>query len=249
MMLALLVDAARAADAARIIGVVPYFGYSRQEQRSRSGDPRSAQVAARLLADVGLDHLVTLDLHAPALESALPMPSTLLSAVGLFAPVIRSWKLEKLSIVSPDAGGMKRAQRFASELNSELAIVAKARPKPDVATTSAVLGEVRGRSCVIVDDMASTGGTLVGAAEALRNAGALTIHAVFTHAVMAAGAMQRLCAAPVGKLVTSDSVSPAAHDRLEIFSAATLFAGAIRDLIGEDLEENVARRKTEIGFH
>lgn len=233
MMLALLVDAARAAGAARVIGVVPYFGYSRQEQRGRPGDPRSAQVVARLLGAVDLDHLVTLDLHAPALESALPMPSTLLRPETLFFPVIRAWKLNNLAIVSPDAGGMKRAQRFASELNAEFAVVAKGRPKPDVATTSAVLGNVRDRSCVIVDDMASTGGTLVAAAEALQKAGALTVQAIFTHAVMASGAFERLCAAPLERLVTSDSIALPAHARLEIVSTASLFAGAIRDIVGE----------------
>ena len=172
MTLALLADAARAAGAARVVGVVPYFGYSRQEQRSASGDPRSAQVAARLLGAVGLDHLVTLDLHAPALESALPMPVTLLRPDGLFLPIIRQWGINNLTIAAPDAGGIKRAQRFASELNAELAVVTKTRPRPDVAVSLKVLGDVRNRTCVIVDDMASTGRTLVGAAEALRDAGA-----------------------------------------------------------------------------
>jgi len=243
MMLALLVDAVRAAGAARVISVVPYFGYSRQEQRGRLGEPRSAQVIARLLGAVGLDHLITLDLHAPALESALPMPSTLLRPEILFLPVIREWHLNRMAIVSPDAGGMKRAQRFAGELNAELAVVAKARPKPDVVTTTAVLGDVRGRSCIIVDDMVSTGGTLVAAAEALRNAGAVAVHAVFTHAVMAAGAIDRLCIAPLDKLVTSDSVSPAAHNRLEVISTAPLLADAICDVIGDDLRHRGVSRR------
>src|SRR3990172_7785340 len=104
MTLALLADAARAAGAARVVGVGPYFGYSRQEQRSASGDPRSAQVAARLLGAVGLDHLVTLDLHAPALESALPMPVTLLRPDGLFLPKMKSWGISDPLVVTPDAG-------------------------------------------------------------------------------------------------------------------------------------------------
>lgn len=232
MMLALLADAACAAGAARTIGVVPYFGYSRQEQRGDVGDPRSAQVVAQLLGSVGLDHLVALDLHAPALESALPMPVTLLRPDALFLPFIRQWNADKLAIVAPDAGGMKRAQRFASQLNAELAVVAKTRPRHDVATPLKLLGDVQGRTCVIVDDMASTGRTLAGAAERLREAGAKSVHAIFTHPVMASGAIERLCAAPLDKLITSDSVAMSPHPRFEIVSTAPLLAQAIRDVVG-----------------
>jgi len=111
MTLTLLVDAACAAGGTRVISVVPYFGYAWQEQRSRPGDPHSAHVVTQLLGAVGLDRLVTLDLHAPALESALPMPATLLRSVGFFLPIIRQWNLSNLTIVSPDAGRIKRAQR------------------------------------------------------------------------------------------------------------------------------------------
>ena len=120
MVLALLADAVRAAGAAHITAIVPYFGYARQEQRSRSGDARSAQVVGRLLEAVGVDHLVALDLHTPALESALPMPATLLDAEDLFLPRVKSWELRDLVVVSPDAGGMKRAQRYAAALDAPL---------------------------------------------------------------------------------------------------------------------------------
>jgi ribose-phosphate pyrophosphokinase len=234
MTLALLADAARAAGAARVIGVLPYFGYSRQEQRSRPGEARSAQVVARFLGAVQIDHLVSLDLHAPALESALPMPAILLRPDSLFLPIIREWDLGNLTIVAPDAGGMKRAQRFASQLNAELAVIAKARQRPDVGSPLNVLGIVRDRDCVIVDDMASTGRTLVGAANALRNVGARTIHAVFTHAIMANGALERLSTAPLDKLVTSDSVPLTLQTRLKVISTAALLAAAIREIVGDD---------------
>jgi ribose-phosphate pyrophosphokinase len=133
MALALLIDAVRAAGAARIIAVVPYFGYARQDQRTRCGDPRSAQVVAQLLGAVGLDHLVTLDLHSPALESAFPMPVTLLRAENVFLPRLKSWGLQDPVIVTPDAGGLKRAQRLALTLDAELAAIAKERPRPDAA--------------------------------------------------------------------------------------------------------------------
>jgi ribose-phosphate pyrophosphokinase len=233
MVLALLADAVRAAGAARVTGIVPYFGYARQEQRSRPGDPRSAQVAGRLLSCVGLDHLVTLDLHAPALESALPMPATLLHAEEVFLPRVKSWGIRDLVLVSPDAGGLKRAQRYALALNAPLAVIAKDRPRPDTAAPIQVLGEVKDRVCLVVDDMASTGRTLSGAADALRQAGAREIHAVFTHAVMAPGAADRLVTARFGRVLTSDSIPVSADPWLEVDPVAPLLARTVRYLCGE----------------
>src|SRR5262249_22707694 len=157
--------------------------------------PRSAQVVGKLLGGVGLDHLVTVDLHAPALESALPMPATLLHAEEVFLPRVKSWGLRDLVVVAPDAGGLKRAQRYALALDAPLAVIARTRPRPDAAAPLQVLGEVAERVCLVIDDMASTGRTLAGAAGALRQAGAREVHAIFTHAVMAPGAGDRLLAA------------------------------------------------------
>lgn len=232
MILALLIDAIRAAGAARTIALVPYFGYARQEQRSRNGDPRSAQVVARLLEAVGLDQLVTLDLHAPPLESALRMPVTLLDAVDVFVPHVRAWGIKDPVVVAPDAGGFKRAQRYAAALGYGMAAMAKRRPGPDETRAVGVLGDVRDRACIIVDDMASTGRTLLGATEALLHAGASEVHAVFTHAVMAPSAFERLAAAPLGHLMTSDSIPVKAHPRLQVVSIASTLACAVRQLCG-----------------
>lgn len=233
MVLALLADAVRAAGAARVIAIVPYFGYGRQEQRGRSGDPRSAQVAGRLLGCVGLDHLVTLDLHAPALESALPMPATLLHAEEVFLPRVKNWGLRDLVVVAPDAGGLKRAQRYAQALDTPLAVIAKMRPRPDTATPLQVLGKVADRACLIVDDMASTGRTLSGAAQALRQAGAGEVHAIFTHAVMAPGALDRLLSAQFGRVLTTDSIPVTPERWLEVVPIAPLLARTVRYLCGE----------------
>ena len=233
MVLALLADAVRAAGAARVTGIVPYFGYARQEQRSRPGDPRSAQVAGRLLSCVGLDHLVTLDIHAPALESALPMPATLLHAEEVFLPRIKSLGIRDLVVVSPDAGGLKRAQRYALALNAPLGVIAKERPRPDTTAALQVLGDVKDRVCLVVDDMASTGRTMAGAADALRQAGAQEVHAVFTHAVMAPGAVDRLFAARFGRVLTSDSIPASADPWLEVVPVAPLLARTVRYLHGE----------------
>jgi ribose-phosphate pyrophosphokinase len=234
LVLALLADAVRAAGAARVTAIVPYFGYARQELRARPGDPRSAQVVSCFLGSVGIDHLITLDLHSPALESALPMPATLLGAEELFLPRIKAWRLRDLVIVSPDAGGMKRAQRYATALETPLAIIAKQRPQPDVAAVLQVLGEVRDRICLIVDDMASTGNTLASAAEALRRAGAREVRAIVTHAVMAPGAPERLSAAQFTKLLTSDSIPITSNQRLEVVPIAPLLARTVRYLARQD---------------
>jgi ribose-phosphate pyrophosphokinase len=234
MILALLTDAARAAGAARVIAIVPYFGYARQEQRAKIGDPRSAQVVARLLGAVGVDHLVTLDLHAPALESALPMPTTILRAEDVFLPRLKSWTIPNLMIVSPDAGGMKRAQRYATELHVPLAAVVKQRAGPDEVRNLQVLGDVRNRACLIVDDMASTGRTMCGAADVLRRSGASDVLGIFTHAVIAPGAEELLAAAELSHLLTSDSIPVCPKPWLDVVSIAPLLAKTIRYLAGDE---------------
>jgi ribose-phosphate pyrophosphokinase len=234
MALALLADAARAAGASRVTAVVPYFGYARQDVRKSVGEPRSAAVAARLLSNVGIDRLVTVELHSPALESAFPMPLVQLQADEAVLPVVRGWAIPDLAIVSPDAGGLKRAQRYAAALDAGLAVVVKTRPQPDVAVALEVLGEVRGRTCLIVDDLASTGRTIVGAAQALTAAGAKAIHALFVHPVMAPDALQLICAGPVQRLVSTDSVPTQPDPRLEIVSLAPLLANTLQRLSADE---------------
>lgn len=230
MTLALLADAVRAAGALRVTAVVPYFGYARQDLRKSAGEPLSGAIAARLLSSVGIDRLVTVELHSPALESAFPMPLVQLEADEVTLPVIRGWAIAELVIVSPDAGGLKRAQRYAAALNAGLAVVVKTRPQPDVALALQVLGEVRGQACLIVDDLASTGRTIVGAAQALVAAGAREVHALFIHPVMAPEALQRICAGPVQRLVSTDSIPTRPDPRLQIVSLAPLLARTLTRL-------------------
>jgi ribose-phosphate pyrophosphokinase len=234
MALALIGDAARAAGASRLTAVVPYFGYARQDARKGPGEARSAQMAARILECAGYQRLVALELHSAALDSALRVPLTHLEADDAALPLILKWRLERLTVVSPDAGGLKRAQRYASALRAPLAVVAKTRPQPDAVAALAVLGEVRGRQCLIVDDLASTGGTIAGAAQVLRAAGAEAVHAFFVHAVMAPGALERIKAAGVRLVAATDSVAFVAQARedLKIVETAPLFARALRSLAG-----------------
>ena len=222
--LALLADAARAEGAARVTALIPYFGYARQDVR-RPGEARSAQLAARLLGAAGIDDAIVLELHSPALESAFPMPVAQLRADDLLLPVI---KRRSFTLVSPDAGGVKRAQRYALALGAPLAVVTKERTGTDVATPLQVLGEVRGQDCLIVDDMASTGRTLAGAARALAAAGARQVHAAFVHAVMAPGALERMREAGVRSIVTTDSVGPVSLAGAEVVATAPLFAQVLR---------------------
>jgi ribose-phosphate pyrophosphokinase len=236
MTLALIADAARGAGAARVTAVVPYFGYARQDVRKGAGEPRSARVAARLLASSGVDRIVVLELHSPALESAFDLPVVQLEADELMLPVVRSWGVADLTVVSPDAGGLKRAQRYASALAAPLAAVAKTRPRADVAVALQVLGDVRGRACLIVDDMASTGGTIAGAAQALLEAGAKEVNALFVHAVMAPGAVERIAAASVRRIVTTDSVRAAPDPRIQVVPIAPLLARTLARLAGRPTE-------------
>ncbi|OGA72261.1 MAG: hypothetical protein A3G81_16040 [Betaproteobacteria bacterium RIFCSPLOWO2_12_FULL_65_14] len=224
--LALIADAARGADAARITALMPYFGYARQDVRKHSGEPRSARLAARILAAAGVDRAVVLELHSGALESAFDVPLVHLQADELMLAAVRD---RHFAIVSPDAGGLKRAQRYASALGAPLAVVTKTRPAADVAAALRVLGEVRGRACLIVDDIAATGRTIAGAAQALAAAGAREVNALFIHAVMAPGALERICAAGVRGIVTTDSVPAAPDARIQVVSIAPLFVRALRD--------------------
>jgi ribose-phosphate pyrophosphokinase len=224
MTLALLADAARGAGAARVTAVVPYFGYARQDVVKSAGEPRSARLAARLLGLAGVQRIVVLELHSPALESAFDVPVIQVHADEAMLPVLRGWQGAAPVIVAPDAGGLKRAQRYAAALGSPLAVVAKTRTGPDVAAALQVLGEVRGKPCLIVDDMASTGGTVAGAARALLRAGAEEVHALFVHAVMAPGALERICAASVRRVLTTDSIPVLADPRIQVISIAPVLA-------------------------
>jgi ribose-phosphate pyrophosphokinase len=232
LVLALMADACHGAGARRIVAVVPYFGYSRQDQRGSLGDPRSAQVAAKLLAAVEVDHLVTIDLHSTALESAFAMPVTNVPAIDIFLTMLKATPQYGV-VVSPDAGGIKRAQQFAAAVKSRVAVVTKHRAAADASVTESVLGDVSGQSCLIVDDMASTGRTMAGAATALVQAGARSVDAVFTHAVMSPGAMERLLESPIKCFAVSDSLpglSP--NDRLKIQPVSEMIARVLKETFG-----------------
>lgn len=225
--LALIADAARSGGAARVTAVIPYFGFARQDV-GRLGEPLSVQVAARILAAAGIDRAIVLELHSEASHSAFTMPLVHLLADVPILGWITGKHAAELAIVSPDAGGLKRAQRYAAALGVPLAVVAKARPGADQAVALHCLGDVRDRNCVIVDDMASTGRTAANAAQALLAAGARSVDALFVHAVMAPGSLERLQAAGIERIAATDSLpGTASREAVVRIRIAPLLARAI----------------------
>ncbi len=206
MELCLTVDALRRASAGRITTVIPYFGYQRQEKQL-TREPISAKFVASMIELAGADHVILLDVHANAMQGFFDIPVELLTAARTMAHAVRESEThDNFVVVSPDAGGVARAKKFASYLGAPLAIVHKERPNADVAEVVAVVGDVAGRHCVIVDDLISTGTTLINAARALKEKGALSVSVAATHGVFADGAIQKLQDSCIDNIYVTNSI-------------------------------------------
>jgi ribose-phosphate pyrophosphokinase len=240
MELLVMVDACRRASAARITAVVPYFGYARQDRRPRA--TRSA-ITAKLVADMisnsGVNRLLTLDLHSDQIQGffAIPVDNVYGSPV-LLGEVWRQ-RYPDLIVVSPDVGGVVRARAIAKRLDdAELAIIDKRRPRPNESKIMNIIGEVEGKTCVIIDDMVDTAGTLCVAAQALKEEGAVKVVAYITHAVLSGGAVDRIATSSLDELVVTDTIplSQAAKDcpRIRQLSVASLLAETIRRIRDEE---------------
>jgi ribose-phosphate pyrophosphokinase len=240
MELLVMVDACRRASAARITAVVPYFGYARQDRRPRA--TRSA-ITAKLVADMisnsGVDRLLTLDLHSDQIQGffAIPVDNVYGSPV-LLGEVWRQ-RYPNLIVVSPDVGGVVRARAIAKRLDdAELAIIDKRRPRPNESKIMNIIGEVTGKTCVLIDDMVDTAGTLCVAAQALKEEGALKVVAYITHAVLSGGAVERVATSALDELVVTDTIplSDAAKEcpRIRQLSVASLLAETIRRIRDEE---------------
>ena len=231
MELMIMTDAFRRSSAARITAVIPYYGYARQDRKDKPRVPISAKLVADLLQAAGVQRLLTMDLHAPAIQGFFDVPVDHLLA----APVLLDWierqKFENVTIVSPDAGGVERARFYAKKLGASLAIIDKRRIEANVAATMNVIGEVKGRTCVIVDDIVDTAGTLVGSVRALKEKGANNVVACFTHAVLSGPAMSRIAEADVDRIAVTDTI-PLSEEKLRepkltMLSVAGLLGEAI----------------------
>ena len=230
MELLLIIDALRRASAARITAVIPYFAYAKQEKKTSGREPISAKLVANLLTTAGADRILTMDLHSPAIEGFFDIPVDHLRAAPILSRHINRLKLDDLVIVSPDAGGVARAEDLRGRTGGSLAIISKRHPGPDVTEALEMVGDVNGSSAVIVDDMISTAGTLVVAAELLQQRGAGEILSAATHGIFAQDALGLIDRSPIERLYVTDTV-PLPQDgpteKIEVVSVAPLLAEAI----------------------
>ncbi len=209
MELLIITDALRRASARRITAVVPYFGYARQDRKSGSRTPISAKLVANLIAHAGADRVMTLDLHAQQIQGFFDIPTDNLYAAPVMVRDIKDrFELENVMVVSPDVGGVGRARGLAKRINTPLAIIDKRRERPGESEVMNVIGEVAGYTCILVDDIVDSGGTLVNAADALLAHGAKDVYAYITHGVLSGGAVTRVTSSRLKELVITDSIQP-----------------------------------------
>ncbi len=234
MELMVMVDALRRASAYRITAVIPYYGYSRQDRRVRSARvPISAKVVANMLQSVGVDRILTVDLHADQIQGFFDIPVDNVYASPILLGDIWRQKYSDLIVVSPDVGGVVRARAVAKRLDdSDLAIIDKRRPRPNVSQVMHIIGEVRDKTCVIVDDMVDTAGTLCKAASALKVHGAKKVVAYATHAILSGKAIDNILQSDLDELVVTDSIplkaDAAACSKIRVLSVAGMLAETIR---------------------
>lgn len=230
MELLVIVDALKRSSARRITAVIPYFGYARQDRKSAPRSPISAKLVANLITISGANRVLTLDLHAGQIQGFFDIPTDNLTAAPVIVRDIKShYNIENLTIVSPDVGGVVRARNVARRLGVPLAIVDKRRPKAGVSEVMNIIGDVDGQSCILIDDMVDSGGTLVNAAEAILKAGAKEVSAFITHGVLSKGAAERIAGSKLKELVVTNSI----EETKAVERAKNIRIMNIADLIGE----------------
>jgi ribose-phosphate pyrophosphokinase len=237
MELLIMTDALRRSSADRITAVIPYFGYARQDRRSRARTPISAKLVANLLTEAGVDRVLTMDLHAAQIQGFFDIPVDNLYAAPIFALDIEhhfKGKLDHVTVVSPDVGGVTRARELAQRIGVNLAIVDKRRVKAGEVAEMTVIGDVAGQTCIIVDDICDTAGTLCKAAEVLVAAGASEVHSYITHGVLSGPAVERVSKSVMKSLVITDSIEPTEAVKkapnIRIVPTAPMFAQAILNI-------------------
>ena len=244
MEIMVIVDALKRSSAARITTAIPYFGYARQDRRPRSARVAiSAKVVANMLEAAGVDRVLTMDLHADQIQGFFDIPVDNIYAAPILLGDVWKKNFEDLIVVSPDVGGVVRARALAKRLDSDLAIIDKRRPKANVSEVMNIIGEVEGRTCVIMDDMVDTAGTLCKAAEVLKERGAKRVLAYCTHAVLSGNAVQKIIASPLDELVVTDTIAlrddARACSKIRQLSVAELLAETIRRINTEDSVSNL----------
>ena len=237
MELLVITDALRRSSARRITAVIPYFGYARQDRRMRARTPISAKLVANMISGAGVERVLTMDLHAAQIQGFFDIPVDNLYASPIFALDIEqafAGRMDELMVVSPDVGGVARARELAKRIQAPLAIVDKRREKAGEVSDMTVIGDVAGHTCILVDDICDTAGTLVKAAETLTQAGATEVHAYISHGVLSDPAVERITNGSLRSLVITDSIAPSeaalACPRIRTVPAAPLFAQAILNI-------------------
>lgn len=229
--LLLLIDAFKRSSASRITAVIPYFGYSRQDKKVAPRVPISAKMVADLLENTGVDRVITMDLHAGQIQGFFSVPVDNLYAAPIIIDDIKTRYPENLVVVSPDAGGVERARAYAKRLHSSLAIVDKRRSAPNKARAMAIIGDVKDKIAIVIDDMVDTAGTLTEAASVIREKGARQVHAYCTHPVLSGPAIERITQSPLNSLVATDTIPLSSEaqqcEKIETLSIAKLVGEAI----------------------
>jgi ribose-phosphate pyrophosphokinase len=230
--LCLMIDAFKRASARRITAVVPYFGYARQDRKDKPRVPISSKLVSDLLVASGTDRLLTMDLHAPQIQGFFSIPVDHLFAAPVLVEHFQKLNLPNLTVVSPDAGGVERARAFSKRLNADLAMVNKRRIEANVAQVMNVIGDVRNRTCLVVDDIIDTAGTLVKNVEALLKAGATKVYACCTHPVLSGPAVERIQNSDLGELIVTNTIPLHAAakqcKKISVLSVGKLLAQAIQ---------------------
>jgi ribose-phosphate pyrophosphokinase len=234
MELLIMLDAFRRASADRITAVIPFYGYARQDRKDRPRVPITAKLVADLLTSAGANRVLAMDLHAGQIQGFFNIPVDHLYATPVTVEHFRKLKLRKPVVVSPDPGGVERARAFAKRIDARLAIIDKRREDANTVEVMNVIGDVKGSTCLIVDDMIDTGGTLVRGSQALLDNGAVEVYACCTHGVFASTAIEKVCESSIAQLVTTNSIPLSAEGKackkIKVLSVAKLFAEAIRSI-------------------
>ncbi len=233
MELLLCIDALRRSSAKNITAVIPYYGYARQDRKVVPRTSISAKVVANLITNAGASRVVTVDLHAGQIQGFFDMPVDNLFTTPLFARYIKKkLKNKKLICVSPDVGGVQRTRGLATKIKADLAIIDKRRPKPGKSQVMNIIGNVKGKTCIIVDDIIDSGGTIVNAVEALKKNGATEVYVFITHAVLSGDAAHKIKKSKIKKLVITDSIDNSQkiknNNKIEVLSISSLMAEAIK---------------------
>jgi ribose-phosphate pyrophosphokinase len=236
MELMFMIDAAIGASAHRVIAVTPWFGYSRQDKKSAPREPISARLVARMLETAGAHRVLTMDLHAGQVQGFFNVPCDHMTALMMLSQYFNDLGLQDIVVVAPDAGRVKLNKKFATKLGAELAILDKERPAQQVAEIGYVIGDVRGKTAVILDDMIDTAGTLRAAGQTVLDEGAARVFAAATHAVFTGNAFENLAAAPFEQIVVTDTIPlrPGAPDNIRVLSCADLLTDSIRRIFTDD---------------